>query len=295
MSLSRHLQTSGLLDTVAGMSYADLKEVVLTIGNAWYGKHPREQEVITENLRSFGLDTASSTIDNIRYHTILHYVEKFLPLTGSIESYARFLRDAVEAGNSIELLRKSQRAGRGICVTISHFGAVEFITPYLALHHLPMNTVLKFSTEAFSKVAHERSMAMKESGLFSYINLVEIGKPKIMAAMEMAAVLRRKEILLSVFDEKTPYSRPVDLFGTRVWGGAGLDRMIAFANTPVDLYVAFMIRGDNDTYRLELHPVDETETDPVAAMYRVLESVVQRYPHQWYFLHEKLPFVMEPV
>ena len=295
MSLSRHLQTSGLLDTIAGMTYANLREVVLTIGNAWYGNHCREREIIAENLQAFGLDASSSSIDEVQYHTILHYVEKFLPLTGTIDSYARFLRNAIDAGDSIDLLRRSLSNSRGICITIAHFGAVEFITPYLALHHLPMNTVLKFSTETFSKVAHERSVAMKESGLFSFINLVEIGKPKTVAAMEMAAVLRRGEILLSVFDEKTPYSKPVSLFGTRVWGGAGLDRMITFANTPVDLYVAFMIRGENDRYRLELHPVDKTESDPVTAMYRVLESVVRQHPQQWYFLHEELPFFTEPV
>lgn len=294
MSLSRHLQTSGLFDTIAGMSSENLREVVLEIGRSWYNDHPDEREVIADNLRRFNLDSSPEAVDLVQHHTILHYFEKFLPLSGSIATYADFLHTAIDAGHAVEQLRQSISREHGICIALSHFGAVEFITPFLASHHFPVNTVLKFSTETFSAAAHERSAALRESGLFSYVNLVEIGKPKTMAAMEMAAVLRRREILMSVFDEKTPYSKPAELFGTSVWGGAGLDRMIAFANTPVDLYSAFMVRGDDGRYRFELYAISDQEPDQIAALYRILESVVREHPHQWYFLHEELPFISEP-
>jgi lauroyl/myristoyl acyltransferase len=295
MSLSRHLQTSGLFDTITGMSYQSLREVVVDLGTAWYADHPEERDIIAANLDAFELDTSPATIDAVQYNTILHYYEKFLPLAGSIQTYAEFLKNHIDAGDAIEIVQKSIAASRGVCLATAHFGAVEFIVPFLAAHHLPMNCVLKFSTEALSTIAHQQSAGLEKSGLFSLINLIEIGKPKTIAALQMAAVLRRKEIILSVFDEKTPYSKPVELFGTQVWGGAGLDRMIAFANTPVDLYAAFMVRRDADRYRLELHRIDAAETDCISAIYRVLESVVKQHPAQWYFLHEKLPFVLEAV
>ena len=293
MSLSKHLQTSGLLEKIDGMSFDSLREAVVVAGSAWYADHAEEREIITGNLQALGLDTQPAVVDEVLYHTSLHYFEKFLPLTGSIPRYAEFLSTHIDAGDSIGQLRQSLEASRGICIAVSHFGAVEFITPFLGMHFLPMNAVLKFSTEAMSEMAHRRSVAMEKSTLFSLINLIEIGKPKTVAAMQMAAVLRRHEIILSVFDEKTPYSRQVELFGKKVWGGAGLDRMIAFANTPVDLYAAFMVRGETDRYRLELHKIDESETDRIGAIYRVLEKVVTRHLPQWYFLHEELPLVEE--
>ncbi len=293
MSLSRYLQTSGLLSTIEGMAPERLREKVIDLGTAWYDGHPEERGIIEQNLGTFGLDCSASTVDDIEYHTILHYFEKFLPLTGSIASYASFLAEHINDNGGIDAIGESLAASRGVCIATAHFGAVEFIGPYLAAHKLPLNATLKFSTVQLSAIVHERAAAMEKSGLFGPMAFIEIGKPKTVAAMQMAAALRRHEIVLSVFDEKTPYSKPVELFGTKVWGGAGLDRMIAFSNTTVDLYVAFMLREAGGRYRLELRKIDEKDIDRIGAIYRALESVVSRHLTQWYFLHEEIPLVGE--
>jgi lauroyl/myristoyl acyltransferase len=291
MSLSRHLQTSGLLSAIAGMAPDVLKNRVMKIGTEWYSRNPDERDAIIRNLSALGLDTSPQVVDEIERHTILHYFEKFLPLTGDIASYASYLKNRIDGADAVAAIRTTMAAARGACIATAHFGAVEFIVPYLAMHRLPLNGVLRFTTEELSAIVHKRAAAMADSGLFGPISFIEIGKPKTVAAMQMAAALRRGEIVLSVFDEKTPYSKPVDLFGRKVWGGAGLDKMMDFANTPADLYVAFMIRNGQEQYRLELRKIDECGAGRIDAIYRTLESMVKNHLEQWYFLHEEIPFV----
>jgi lauroyl/myristoyl acyltransferase len=275
------------------MDFNSLKRIVTELGIAWYRAHDEEREIIIHNLETFGLDRSPSTVDAVIDNTILHYYEKFLPLTENIEGYAHYLKERIDCSAGIAQLRDSLASSRGICIAISHFGAVELITPCLASYTLPVNVVLKFSTEELSAAAQRQATIMEKTGKFSLVNIIEVGRPKTVAAMQMAAALRRQEIVLSVVDEKTPYSKPVELFGTKVWGGAGLDRMLSFANTPADLYAAFMVRESSERYHLEIHKIENTATDQISTVFTVLESVVKRHCEQWYFLHEELPFVME--
>jgi len=293
MSISKYLQTSGILQNIVGMSPQRLEEQVISLGTAWYDRHPKERDIIASNLEAFGLDSSVEAVNGVIYNVLLHYFEKFLPLAGDIDFYADFLSKSIEGTTGVEDIRTSLAASRGICIATAHFGAVEFITPFLAMQHLPISAVLRFSTEEMSQQAHARSIAMERCGKFSLINLIEIGRPGTVAAMQMAASLRRGEIVLSVFDEKTPYSKPVNLFGKRVWGGAGLDKMIDFSGTDADLYAAFMVRRADRRYQLDLKKIDAPGDKRVDAIYLALQSTISRDPAQWYFLHEEIPFVEE--
>ncbi|NLD99333.1 MAG: hypothetical protein GX640_05615, partial [Fibrobacter sp.] len=197
----------------------------------------------------------------------------------------------IDYQDALAQLNESILNQRGILLAISHFGAVEFLTPGLASFKLPLNTVLRFTSEQFSRIAEERAKTLQTSGLFGPIRFIEIGKPGTSIALEMAAALRRKEILISVFDERTDYSKPVTLFGKQVSGGAGLDKLIAFANVPVDVYTAFMIRLENDRYQLKLNKINTEDKNIIQQMYNNLQNIISSHCEQWYFLHEEIPFI----
>jgi len=137
---------------------------------------------------------------------------------------------------------------KGVLVTISHFGAVEFITPFLSSLLLKMNVCLRFTTESFSQKAHVYAENMAKSGSFAPINFIEIGKPGTRAALDMASAIRRGEILVSVFDEETDYSIPVPLMGKMVPGGAGLHKLIQFAGEQCAVCTAHCVRREHETY-----------------------------------------------
>ena len=291
MSLSRHIQTADLLKNIRGKISEELKTLILARGNDWYTCNPDETARIKQNLTEFGIPCTADLLQKIIKNTILHYYEKLLPLCGEPKYYYEFLKERVDLQEATLMLQESTSTGKGILIAISHFGAVEFLAPALAMQTLPLNTVLRFTTEQFSRMAHKQAEALYQSGFFGPIRFIEIGKPGTVTALEMAAVLRRKEFLVSVFDEKTEYSKPVSLLGKQVYGGAGLDRLVAFANTPVDIFTAFMVRCEQDHYKLVLHKIDQPTDNLIQQMYNHLESMVRKYCEQWYFLHEEIPFV----
>jgi len=292
MGLSGYLQSPEILKSVYGKSPVELRSLLLKKGLQWYASHVQEQERIAHNLTHFGFTCSEDLVERVKEHIILHYYEKVLPLCGDPAWYHDFLRQNVELGE-IGAIEKSIKDGRGVLVATAHFGAVELIVPCLSMFRIPVHPVLRFTTEQFSKIAHQHAQNMEKSGLFGHIHFIEIGKAGTAAALDMAAVLRKKEVLTSVFDEKTEYSIPVRLFGRQVYGGAGLDRLLKFANTPVALFNAFMIRTGVNRYRLKLVDVAKNAPDPVIEMFRNLEQVVGDAVEQWYFLHEEIPFAGE--
>ncbi|HEX3019645.1 MAG TPA: lysophospholipid acyltransferase family protein [Chitinispirillaceae bacterium] len=291
MNLSKYIQSPDLLGSISGKSTSELKSAILDKGNRWYSSNPEESTLIESNLKKLGLPFSPQIIENIRYNVILHYYEKLLPLSGSPKFYFDFLQTHVDSRNACEQIKNSISAGKGVLLAIAHFGAVEFLAPSLACSKLPLNVVLRFSTEQFSRIAHERAQLLENTGLFGPIRFIEIGKPGTSAALEMAAALRKKEILISVFDEKTEYSKPVNLFGKKVYGGAGLDKLVYFTNTPMDVCTAFMIRENDDRYQLKIEPVDHSKANVIQQMYDQLQTMVSKHGEQWYFVHEEIPFL----
>ncbi len=290
MSLSRFFQQHEILDGISGRSPEEIRELFLEKGQEWFNRNPEERNLISENLKSMGLNSDKETVDAVADHVVLHYYEKILPLSCTPGFFAGFLKEHVEYKEAADMLRQAVSDGYGVLLATPHFGGVEFSAPVLSLASLPVNPVLRFTTEEFSRKARDKAEVLKASGHFSGINFVEIGRPGTQAALEMMAVLRRGEILMSVFDENTEYSTEVELFGRKVYGGAGLDRILKAASSAVKVFTFFMIRKDTDQYQLELKEVCP-DKEMAQRMFDNLEEVVRKYPEQWYYLHEEIPFV----
>lgn len=291
MGLSKYLQSPEILRSIPGKSPDELRSYILDKGLVWFDEHPKEGELIRENLLRLNIPHSDNLIADIQKHIVLHYYEKVLPLCGSPEFYANFLKDSVDRKDALDTIKNALDTGNGVLVTVAHFGGVELIAPFLSMNKLPLHGALRFTTEQFSEAAHKLAEKMEVSGFFGPINFIEVGKPGTMAALDMAAVLRKKEVLLTVFDERTDYSIPVKLFSKEVWGGAGLDRLLRFTGTQVSVFNAYMIRTDSNKYQLKLMDVDITSENPVQNMFINLEKIVKENLEQWYFLHEEIPFV----
>lgn len=291
MSLSEHLQAEDVLAATRGKGPEVLRRAILERGGRWYREHPDEGEVIQKNLEAFGISADADAVDEVKTHILLHYFEKLIPLISTPHEYRAYLDSAVDAESGIQRIVDLRNGGKGILLAASHFGAVELIAPVLAAHRLPITAALRYKTEHLSAMARRQAQAFEQSGCFGPIRIIEVGKSGTQAAMEMAAAVRRGDILISVFDERTEYSIPVDLFGTKVWGGAGLDRLIRFSGKSIALCAGYMIRGPEQQYRFEIEEVSPDEPDPIQALYHRQQHMVEKHPEQWYFLHEEIPFV----
>lgn len=290
MSLSKYLQLQ-LLPVIKGKSSDELKTVVLESGMQWFSENPDELNLVKNNLQQLGIQANSVLIDKIKTNILLHYYEKLLPLSGTPQEYYKFLISHIDGSEALDQIESIYRQGKGILLATAHFGAVEFITPYLSIRKLPMNILLRFTTEQMSSSAKKTAEDYFNSGLFGQIRFIEIGKPKTSAALDMAAVLRRNELLLAVFDEKTDYSIPVTLFDRQFWGGAGLHKLITYTQRDIALLTVFMVRLGDDKYKLVIREIDKTSQNSVQMLYNSLSDLLSDHLDQWYFIHEELPFI----
>jgi lauroyl/myristoyl acyltransferase len=294
MSLSEFLQCNEVIRCTREGDPEKLLTTILKKGNEWFLVHPEERTFIKSNLDAFGLESNKNVVELFQHHLILHYYEKLLGLCLPPEKFREFLFSNIIDNNGIEQLKNSLSKGKAVLLANGHFGAVEFSTPVLAAYKLPVNTVLRFKTETLAQMVSERASQLSNQADFGKINFIQIGRTGTSAAMEMAAALRRKEILISIFDEKTEYSKKVPLFGSQVWGGAGIDRIIRFSGTELDLFTIFMVRTNNNKYSLHINKIDTSDpTELIENIYKSLETIVLNHPEQWYFLHEEIPFVEE--
>ncbi|MCL1947198.1 MAG: hypothetical protein FWF51_08650 [Chitinivibrionia bacterium] len=288
MGLSKTLQSAEILQKISGKSFDETKEILLLKGNEYYAQNGEESEVIRKNLANFNLPNDEKTIKEVQLNIIYHYAEKVFPLTGTPAQLAEFIKERVDFSTAKTQIDAAIKNG-SILIATPHFGGVECVTPTISYMKFPINPVLKFTTQNLSVQIRDFAEAMEKSGFFAKINFIELGKPNSQGALSMAQVLGKKEILFSVFDEETPYSKPVNLFGKKVLGGAGLDKLLKFASENVTVFTVFMIRK-NEKYEMKLLPINAKSDNPIQEMYNNLENVLQKNFTQWYFLHEEIPF-----
>lgn len=292
MSLSKYFQQPSMFTKMHEIGLDAFRDYMMEEGMRWYNENPEEGLLIKKNLGDLGFDDSDTMVEKVKYHIILHYHEKMVPFIGDHNDYYNFLNKYVDHKEAFEKLEDMRSRSKACLITSPHFGAIEFCMPTLSMTKHKMNLVLKYSTPEFSKKSQDMAKVMSDTGKFGEFNFIELGKPKTMAALEMAAALRREEILFSVFDEKTPYSSVSNLCGRKVWGGGGLDKLLNFTKTKVSIGTVFMIRTTDTTYKMHLVEVPHDENS-IQGMYNALEDVIKDHLEQWYFLHEEIPFVEE--
>ncbi|MDR0304056.1 MAG: hypothetical protein LBH98_04705 [Chitinispirillales bacterium] len=289
MSLSKTLQSPEIFLQTAGKSFDEIKKILTVKGGEYYTQNPQESELIKNNLLSFGLPCDAKTVKKVQENIIYHYVEKIFPFTGTPAQLAEFIEKRIDFFDARNLISAALKNG-SVLIATPHFAGVECITPTIAYMKFLVNAVLKFKTQNLSDKSHNFAKSMEESGLFAPINFIELGKPGSQGALLMANALKKKEVLFSVFDEETPYSKPVKLFGKNVLGGAGLDKILKFVDDNFSVFTVFMIRN-GENYEMKLLPIDVKSENPIQKMYENLEKVLEKNFVQWYFLHEEIPFV----
>ena len=290
MSLSKFYQTPEMLKKLEEVGIDAYKPYMVEKGLEWYDNNPEEGQLIIDNLTTLGISPTEKLVSEIKEKIILHYHEKMIAFVGSATDYARFLKEHVDYDEAIETLTRMKKEKGAVLLTSPHFGAIEFLIPTLSMAMFDISMVLKYSTPEFSQKSRAMAQEMTDTGLFGKLEFIELGKPNTTAALEMASALRKDKILFSVFDEETPYSAESTLMGKKVWGGAGLDRLLKFTRKDVAIGTIFMLRTGEQKYKMKLVEINNDET-AIQQMYDNLESVLKENLTDWYFLHEEIPFV----
>jgi lauroyl/myristoyl acyltransferase len=291
MNLSNYLFSSDFFSSSDNKSSTQVRAYIFTKGNEWFKSFPEQTMLITRNLRTLGISYDNSLIKNIQTHILLHYYEKILPLIMSAEEYYKFIKENVKILEGFEDLKDCLSQKKGIILALCHFGAVELIGPTLCALGIPLTVALRFSNQKMAEIAKIRFNELSQSGLFAPMKIIEIGKTSSPVALEMAASLRRHENLLTVFDEKTNYSIPVNFFKNKIYGGAGINKLINLSQTDPFVFACFCLRKDDDTYEIIFKRISSKNENMIQEIYNIFEGYIIKNCNQWYFLHEEIPFV----
>jgi lauroyl/myristoyl acyltransferase len=291
MTLSSYLQSRELMASLPGISRDQLRDHIFTQGSLWFDNHHEETDAIRKNCTELSIGCDDNLIKDIRHHMLLHYYEKLLPFCMTPQQLHEYLTQRVVLPEETGILRKSLAEKKGVLLAVCHFGAVELIGPSLAAQGISFTGTLRFATGTLSEAARSKAGQLAQSGLFADLRFIEIGAGPPAASLEMAAVLRRGELLCAVFDEPARYGAEVTLLNRRILGNAGLEKLVAFMNGAVTVVTAFMIRTKDETYELRCEELESTPAGLTQRMFGAFERECLPSLPQWYFLHEDIPFV----
>jgi lauroyl/myristoyl acyltransferase len=285
MSLKDHLQTREILEAVARQSWKHGRTTVLEQGMAYYDGHAEDVAQVRSNIGAMGLDDSDAAVSRALAGIVAHYFEKFFVMTKNFEAHW-MVENRIDAGNALEPLHQARAEGKGVFIGQSHFGGTYLLVPTLITHGFDMSFVGLFPGPVFHMLeANVNSYTERwKTGRATIVNVADEGAlvPEIMMGS-----LSTGELVMNVFDENNAFSREVDLLGTRIWGGSGMDRILSRMDP--DKVVAatpFAIRTGDESYRIEIDMHDLRSVDIIQDMFDSLGRRVSANPDQWYFLQE---------
>ena len=194
-----------------------------------------------------------------------------------IERYIRF--------SGLDHLRQALEKGRGVLVLTGHLGNWELLVNGAAMLGYPANIVYRPLDSRGMDLFFRKLRGRYKARLL----------PKDKALRPMLKALRQGELVEFMFDQN-PRRRQgvyVDFFGKPACTHAALALMALRTGAPV--LPMFLVR-EGRCYRVVIGPelplIDTGDRDrDVAANTRrynqALESVIRRYPEQWFWVHRR--------
>jgi len=79
-----------------------------------------------------------------------HYYEKLYIAYEAVPKATRFLKKSISP-DGLQVLRNKICSGNGVLVITGHYGAIEYIPAFLAVHGFPVTMIARFKTEQLKK------------------------------------------------------------------------------------------------------------------------------------------------
>ncbi|HDR14948.1 MAG TPA: hypothetical protein ENN79_05565 [Desulfobacteraceae bacterium] len=207
-----------------------------------------------------------------------HYYEKLYIAYEHAPKATKFLKTAIEP-DGLDLLRKKISNGKGVLMVTGHYGAIEFIPTFLAVHGFKVSMIAKFKTEQL------RKKVFRQAEIYG-IRLLDAGSG-IDILRTAVKELKQNRILVTECDEMEewrPSSKQSISFLGRV---TGLDRTINALHKRTGAEVVFSLihRHNLNKYRFIAHSVEGSvkgERCVGSELLKILEWYILQYPEQWY-------------
>lgn len=285
MSIGKFLLNKENLDYVGKNSFIFGKKFIIEKSLGYYDDNPAEVEQIVKNLEYMNLASSGGALDDVLKGLGTHYFDKLFILTKVFEMHW-LAKNRIDYGNTMEVFEEAKERKVPVFVGHNHFGASYFMGISLMIHGLNVSSVGKFP-EPVGSIIKGNSEKISEKFGIGKTNVINLADPDVDVAWEMFNTLLRGGILSNVFDESNEFSGEITMLGKKLIGGSGMDLILKkYNDEKIILVTPFIIRTGEDTFRFELDRHYMKDGNIIQSFYNSLGKRVEKYPDQWYFIHE---------
>ena len=208
---------------------------------------------------------------------IQHYQEKMINGFLSIPSVKELLISNVGLDGHERVLENALEEGRGVIIATGHYGAMEFLPPYLAFKKYPAVVIAKFSSERLQRISVSRANS-QGLGIIVPGNGTNVFR-------EAVKVLSQNKILVTQCDETDEWHSDrhtsMEFLGKMIHP----DRMLRVLckKTGAVLLFGVLLRQGEGQYKLVLHRMPDAGDSQVnVRTLKLLEKYIYEHPEQWY-------------
>jgi len=286
MTISRFIQWQPNVSLYRKLGWPFACRYLFFLGGLYYAVKRADRENIFRSVESARrLEKEPGGLKELEKKIIggilSHYYEKIFNAYESLPALTSFLRDHI-APPPLEKIDEALKRNKGVLFVTAHYGGVEYIPIFLAMHRYPLSVVFKCSTSQLQDRLHRRAEELK-------IKVIDPENGN--TASSVLKDLRANRIVFIQCDEIeawSPSPRETMLFlGRKI----GVDRTLSLLGKRSGAEILFGIihRFDLKTYSffLETYPdvlslVGTGTASPSAAILKRLEHYIRSYPHEWY-------------
>lgn len=161
LNLSKFLQLRWNVFVCKKLSWETVFFYIIIIGKLYYFFNRSEKRNIEEAIETVFKGSRSmlemKTIKRRVFYGILsHYYEKLFNAYEEIEGLRDFFNKSIE----IQCLTKLDNAlknGKGLLFVTGHYGGIEYIPIFLALHNYPISVIAKFETRDLKHALYRKT------------------------------------------------------------------------------------------------------------------------------------------
>jgi len=286
MTISRFLQWQPNVSLYRKLGWPFACKYLFFLGGLYYAFKRADREKIFRSVEdAFGYEKEPSELRSIEKKIICgilsHYYEKIFNAYESLPVVSSFLRDHIIAP-PLDKLDEALKRNKGVLFVTAHYGGVEYIPIFLAMHHYPLSVVFKCSTNQLQDRLQQRAEELK-------IRVIDPEEGNTASAV--LKDLKANRIVFIECDEIEAWSPSPKEKTVFLGREIGVDRTLNLLQKRSGAEILFGIvhRFALNTYELilETYPdilshLGTVPSSPAAALLKRLEHYVRSYPHEWY-------------
>ena len=286
ITLSRFLQWKPNVFVYRKLGWRFTSSYLFFLGGLYFKLRRQERKKIACSVQAvFGAEKTPSELKDLNKRILQgilsHYFEKVFNAYEGLPALTSFMSDHISAP-SIHKVEEALKRKKGVLFVTGHYGGVEYIPIFLAMHGFPVSVVFKCATSQLQDTLERRA---QELG----IHVIDPSQENALGAVLQN--LRENRVVFTQCDEieawKPSRKEEMLFLGKRI----GVDRTLTLLQRRTGAEIVFgllqRLNPDNYLFVIETYHGSASRSgtvpcSPAAALLKLLEHYIYTCPEGWY-------------